>query len=186
MHSEWPAFQVERRQIGALKPYKHNARTHSKDQVAQLAKSIQEWGWTQPVLVDEADGVIAGHGRLQAAKSLGVSEVPVIVAKGWSEEQKRAYVLADNQLASNAGWDENLLRIEIGALGDAKFDVGLLGFSEEALANLFDTKSIVGDASPQLNGMNYAIVIRCSGEEDQTQLLDQLEKQGLKCEALIS
>lgn len=78
--------------------------------MAQIAASIKEWGWTQLVLVDEADGVIAGHGRLEAAASLGVAEVPVIVAGRWSESQKRAYLLADNQLALNAGWDENLSR----------------------------------------------------------------------------
>ena len=123
----WPAFQVERRKVADLKPYKNNARTHSPEQVAQIAASIKEWGWTQPVLVDEADGVLAGHGRLEAAASLGIAEVPVIVASGWSEAQKRAYVLADNQLALNAGWDENLLRVEIGALGDLNFDLGLGG-----------------------------------------------------------
>jgi hypothetical protein len=113
----WPAFQVERRKAADLKPYKNNARTHSKEQVAQIAASIREFGFTNPVLVDEADGVIAGHGRLEAAASLGVVEVPVIVARGWSQAQKRAYVLADNQLALNAGWDENLLSSEIAENG---------------------------------------------------------------------
>ena len=136
----WPAFQVERRKVSDLKPFKNNARTHSPEQVAQIAASIKEWGWTQPVLIDEAGGVLAGHGRLEAAASLGIAEVPVIVASGWSEAQKRAYVLADNQLALNAGWDENLLRIEIGGLGEMNFDIGLVGFSAEFLGDLFKTK----------------------------------------------
>ena len=136
----WPAFNVERRAVAELKPYKNNARTHSDEQVAQIAASIQEWGWTQPVLVDEKGGVLAGHGRLMAAASLGVDEVPVIVARGWSKDQKRAYVLADNQLGLNAGWDENLLRVEIGALGDA-FDTSLLGFGADFLADLMADKS---------------------------------------------
>ena len=135
---------MERRAVSALKPYKNNARTHSDEQVAQIAASIQEWGWTQPVLIDEKGGVIAGHGRLMAAKSLGVEEVPVIIARGWSRDQKRAYVLADNQLAINAGWDENWLRVEIGALGDA-FDTSLLGLGSEFLAELFADKTGLTD-----------------------------------------
>ena len=142
----WPAFEVERRQASALKPFKNNARTHSKEQVAQIAASITEWGWTQPVLVDEKDGVIAGHGRLLAATSLGIAEIPVIVARGWSEAQTRAYVLADNQLALNGGWDENLLRVEIGALKGLDFDLGLTGFGDDFLADLFKTKD--GETDP--------------------------------------
>ncbi|MEO6609161.1 MAG: site-specific DNA-methyltransferase [Aestuariivirga sp.] len=136
----WPAFQVERRKAADLKPYKNNARTHSKEQVAQIAASIREWGFTNPILVDEADGVIAGHGRLEAATSLGVVEVPVIVARGWTQAQKRAYVLADNQLALNAGWDENLLRIELAEIGLAGLEVPIMGFSDEFLSDLFKTK----------------------------------------------
>lgn len=133
----WAAYEVERRAVSALKPYARNPRTHSDEQVAQIAASIREWGWTSPILIDEKGGVIAGHGRLMAAKSLGVAEVPVIVAKGWTEAQKQAYVIADNQLAVNAGWDEGLLRVEIGALDDLGFDRSLLGFGEDYLADLF-------------------------------------------------
>jgi DNA modification methylase len=131
----WPAFNVERREVSALKPYRNNARTHSAEQVEQIANSIREWGWTQPVLVDERGGVLAGHGRLEAAKTIGVTEVPVIVAKGWSKAQKRAYVLADNQLAMNAGWDRDLLKVELGALQDV-FDTSLLGFGDDFLADV--------------------------------------------------
>src|SRR5215212_10796380 len=113
---EWPADKVERLPIAALVFYARNARTHSEAQVAQLAASIREWGWTTPVLVDEAGGLIAGHGRVMAARQLGIAEVPVVVARGWSEAQKRAYVLADNKLALNAGWDEELLRVELADL----------------------------------------------------------------------
>ena len=135
----WPAFNVERRSIAELKPYLNNARTHSKEQVAQLAASMQEWGFTNPILIDEDGMIIAGHGRVQAAKVLGVSEIPTIVARGWSEAQKRAYVLADNQLGLNAGWDEDLLRIEIGAIKSLDFDIGLAGFGDEFLSGLFAT-----------------------------------------------
>jgi DNA modification methylase len=110
-------------------PYARNARTHSPEQVDQIAASIREWGWTTPVLVDEAGGIIAGHGRVLAAKKLGIGEVPVMVAAGWSEAQKRAYVIADNKLALNAGWDNDLLKVEIGDLQSLNFDLGLTGFS---------------------------------------------------------
>src|SRR3954466_4300566 len=101
--SEWPADAVERRPVSSLTPYARNARTHSDAQVAQIAGSICEWGWTVPVLVDESGMLIAGHGRVLAARKLGLSEIPVMVARGWSEAQKRAYVIADNKLALNAG-----------------------------------------------------------------------------------
>jgi DNA modification methylase len=125
---EWPADHVERRSVESLIPYARNARTHSDAQVAQLAASIQEWGWTTPVLIDETGSIIAGHGRVMAARKLGIEDVPVMVAAGWSEAQRRAYVLADNQLATNAGWDVDLLKVELGDLGEMGFDLDLIGF----------------------------------------------------------
>src|SRR3954464_3463643 len=94
----WPADKVERRPLGSLVPNARNARTHSDAQVAQIAASIEQWGWTVPVLIDEAGTIIAGHGRVLAAARLGLAEVPVITARGWSEAQKRAYLIADNKL----------------------------------------------------------------------------------------
>ena len=114
-----PADKVERWPLERLVPYAKNSRTHSDAQVAQIAASIREWGWTTPILVDEAGGIIAGHGRLQAARRLQMAEVPVVVASGWSEAQKRAYVIADNKLALNAGWDNELLALELGYPRDA-------------------------------------------------------------------
>ncbi|KQZ19344.1 hypothetical protein ASD50_07620 [Mesorhizobium sp. Root552] len=133
---EWPADKVERRSVESLIPYARNARTHSEQQVAQIAASIREWGWTVPILVDEAGGIIAGHGRVLAAKKLAITEVPVMVASGWSEAQKRAYVLADNKLALNAGWNEELLKLELGDLASIGFDLHLTGFSEDELAQI--------------------------------------------------
>ena len=104
----WPADQVERRALASLIPYARNARTHSDDQIGQLAASIREWGWTMPVLVDESGMIIAGHGRVLAAGRLGMGDVPVMVARGWSDAQKRAYVIADN------GWDDVLLKLRLG------------------------------------------------------------------------
>jgi ParB-like chromosome segregation protein Spo0J len=109
----WPADKVARRPLAELIPYARNARTHSAEQVAQLAASIKEWGWTMPILVDEEGGIIAGHGRVLAAQKLGIEDAPCMVAEGWSEAKKRAYILADNKLALNAGWDEVTLGLRV-------------------------------------------------------------------------
>src|SRR4051812_47194312 len=114
--ASWPADRVERRPVASLVPYARNARTHSDEQVAQIAASIREWGWTMPCLVDEEGGLIAGHGRVLAARQLGISDVPVMVAAGWSTAQKKAYIIADNQLTLNGGWDKELLRLEVADL----------------------------------------------------------------------
>ena len=132
----WPADAVERRPVAALVPYARNARTHSDEQVAQIAASIREFGWTIPVLVDEQGTIIAGHGRVLAAQRLGIAEIPVMVAAGWSEAKRRAYVIADNKLALNAGWDEELLRLELGELKGLGVDLGLTGFGELELEKL--------------------------------------------------
>jgi DNA modification methylase len=124
------------RPMGALIPYARNPRTHTDAQVAQIAASIREFGWTNPVLVDGASGIIAGHGRVMAARKLGLEQVPVIELAHMSEAQKRAYVLADNQLALNAGWDEALLRLELADLSELGFDLGLIGFGAGELERL--------------------------------------------------
>lgn len=131
-----PADKVEKWDIEKLIPYARNARTHSDEQVGQIAASIKEWGWTTPVLVDEDGGIIAGHGRTMAAKRLGMREVPVMVAKGWSDAKKRAYVLADNKLALNAGWDDSMLALELKELGETGFDLDLTGFSLDEINTL--------------------------------------------------
>lgn len=131
-----PADKVEKRSVSSLIPYARNSRTHSEAQVAQIAASVKEWGWTIPVLIDETGQIIAGHGRIQAARLLGLEEVPVMVAEGWTDAQKRAYVLADNKLAMNAGWDEELLSLELKDLKDLGSDLSLIGFNEDELAEI--------------------------------------------------
>ena len=131
-----PADKTERWSLERLIPYAKNARTHSDAQIAQIAASIREWGWTTPVLVDEAGTIIAGHGRLLAAQRLQMTEVPVMVASGWTDAQKRAYVLADNKLALNAGWDNELLGLEMADLKGLDFDLDLTGFSPDEIAAL--------------------------------------------------
>jgi ParB-like chromosome segregation protein Spo0J len=131
-----PADKVEKWDITKLVPYARNSRTHSDEQIGQIAASIKEWGWTTPVLVDEAGSIIAGHGRTLAAQRLKMTEVPVMVAKGWSEAKKRAYVLADNKLAMNAGWDNEMLVLELGEIGEMGFDLDMTGFKIEEIQAL--------------------------------------------------
>lgn len=123
-------LKVEYRNIGDLIPYVNNSRTHSDEQVSQVAASIKEFGFTNPVLIDGDGGIIAGHGRVLAAKKLKLTEVPTITLTGLSEAQKKAYIIADNKLALNAGWDDELLALEIEGLIDSGFDTSLLGFTD--------------------------------------------------------
>jgi DNA modification methylase len=122
--------------VAELVPAERNARTHSPEQIQQIARSIGAFGWTNPILVDEARAIIAGHGRLEAARVAGLAEVPTITLAGLSAAQKRALAIADNKLALNAGWDDELLRLELGELGLEGFDLGLIGFSDLELKDI--------------------------------------------------
>ena len=141
-------IQIERIGVEALIPYARNSRTHSDAQVAQIAASIREFGFTNPVLVDEANGIIAGHGRVLAARKLKMPDVPAIRLSHLTEAQKRAYVIADNKLALNAGWDIELLRLEINYLRGLEFDVALTGFSTEELDALMAAPGTEGLTDP--------------------------------------
>ncbi len=141
-------IQIERIGVEALIPYARNSRTHSDAQVAQIAASIREFGFTNPVLVDEANGIIAGHGRVLAARKLKMADVPAIRLSHLTEAQKRAYVIADNKLALNAGWDIELLRLEINDLRGLEFDVALTGFSTEELDALMAAPGTEGLTDP--------------------------------------
>src|SRR5260370_36953434 len=126
------------RKISDLKPYPRNARTHSRKQVKQIAADIMGFGFNNPVLIDESDQIIAGHGRVQAAKLLGLAEVPTVQIAHLSATQKRAYILADNRLAEKAGWDEEILAVELQGLLADGFEVGLTGFEPPAIAVILD------------------------------------------------
>ena len=140
--------KLERWPVERLVPYERNARTHSPEQVAQIAASIAEFGFTNPILVASDDGILAGHGRLAAAKDLGLKEVPVVVLDHLSPDQRRAYVLADNKLALNAGWDMSLLQQEMMALNLADFDLSLLGWSDDEIAGMLDPEGIDDAEAP--------------------------------------
>jgi len=137
-------MQIKEVEVTALIPYAKNSRTHDDAQVAQIAASIKEFGWTNPILVDGDKGVIAGHGRLLAARKLGMSKVPTIELKDMTEAQKKAYVIADNKLALNAGWDTNFLSLELQELKDQDFDLTLLGFDDKELDALLAPETTEG------------------------------------------
>jgi ParB-like chromosome segregation protein Spo0J len=154
--------KIEQVSIELLIPYANNARTHSDAQVAQIAASIREFGFTNPVLTSDDNTIIAGHGRVMAARKLGLTQVPVIRLSHLSETQRKAYILADNKLALNAGWDDNLLSIELADLKDLGFDTDLTGFSADEIAALMPP-----DFQP--------------ATEDEQGKLDQLEPKWIAC-----
>ena len=149
-----PTLQINYKSTENLIPYANNSRTHSDDQINQVASSIKEFGFTNPVLIDEQGGIIAGHGRVMAAKKLGLAEVPTITLEGLTKAQVKAYVIADNQLALNSGWDVDTLKLEIETLQELEFDIDLLGFDEDFLNGLLDEEPSEGltddDAVPEL------------------------------------
>lgn len=129
-------YQHQIKPVSDLIPYANNSRTHSDEQVTQIASSIKEFGFTNPVLIDEQGGVIAGHGRILAASKLSLTDIPCIVLDGLTEAQKKAYIIADNQLPLNAGWDLDMLRLEVDTLKELDFDIDLLGFDDDFLSDL--------------------------------------------------
>ena len=138
MSERWMSSKIEQWPTGRLLPYARNARTHSDSQVAQIAASIVEFGFTNPILAGSDGIIVAGHGRLSAAQKLGLEMVPVVVLDHLTPTQRRALIIADNRIAENAGWDDAMLRVELDALRDDDFDLSLTGFDADALADLFE------------------------------------------------
>lgn len=135
-------MEITYRKVGELVPYVNNARTHSDEQVVQICASIREYGWTNPVLIDENGMIIAGHGRVMAAQRMKMEQVPCIVLSGLTEEQKKAYVIADNKMALNAGWDDEKLKLELENLKELDFDLELTGFDSDELDQLLSIDDI--------------------------------------------
>ena len=157
-----------------LKPYKMNSRVHSEQQIAQLCKSIESFGFTQPILADENNVVLAGHGRLMAAQKLGLQSVPVIVLDGLTEAQKKAYIIADNKIGDNSTWNNEILRTEIEDIAGFNFEIDILAFSEKEMTKLFDDFADVkiedfADDVPE----NPKIIIECR-KEDIFEIVDQV------------
>ena len=159
-------MQIEQLSVKKLLPYARNSRTHSDEQVGQIASSIKEFGFTNPILIDAENQIIAGHGRLMAANRLQMKEVPCIRLSHLSESQKRAYIIADNKLALNAGWDDELLALEIKDLQELDFDVSLLGFSDDELSGIMDK------LVEEVDGLTDEDDVPEPPEEPKTKLLD--------------
>ena len=174
------ALTIAYKKIKELIPYCNNSRTHSDEQVLQIASSIKEFGFTNPVLIDGQGGIIAGHGRIMAAQKLKIDEVPTITLSGLSEAQKKAYIIADNKLALNSGWDDELLKIELEQLKELDFDLSLIGFDGTELANMFGASE-----EEELKEESYTevfnIIVECANEADQEKVFNRLDTEGYKC-----
>lgn len=163
-------LKITYKPVADLIPYARNSRTHSDAQVAQIAASIREFGWTNPVLLDGDNGIIAGHGRVMAAQKLGETQVPTIELSHMSATQKRAYIIADNKLALNAGWDEQMLELEIQDLRDVGYELDLLGFDPSELKNadidysVLDDDEIDDELDEMAKGVRKAIQIEFEPE----------------------
>ena len=143
---------IKKISVSDLIPYANNSRTHSDEQVLQIASSIKEFGFINPVIVDGENGIIAGHGRVMAAKKLGLMDIPCVDASHLSEAQKKAYIIADNKLALNAGWDDDILRIELDMLTELDFDLSLTGFSDEELQAICQVEEIAPEYEEDADG----------------------------------
>jgi ParB family transcriptional regulator, chromosome partitioning protein len=150
-------LEIEMIETHKLVPYAKNSRTHSKEQITQIATSIGEFGFTNPVLIGESEDIIAGHGRVMAAKELELSKVPCIRLEHLTKAQKKAYVIADNKLALNAGWNENLLKQEIESLQESDYDITLTGFSEMEIDELLAAEEIIDDADEILHEQSLQV-----------------------------
>lgn len=163
-------LKITYRPLKDLIPYARNSRTHSSSQIAQIASSIKEFGWTQPILLDGTNGIIAGHGRFEAAFLLNIHDVPTIDLAHLTEAQKRAYVIADNKIALNSGWDEQMLALEIGDLRDAGFNIELLAFDPSELKDgdvdysVLDDEEIDAQLDDMAKGVRKAIQIEFEPE----------------------
>lgn len=179
---------IEQMDTALCIPCENNARTHSDKQIDQIAASINEFGWTQPILVDQENNVLAGHGRLRAAQKLKLKTVPALRIDTLSEAQRRAYMLADNKIALNSGWDEELLKIEVSGLSELGFDLGVLGFEPQEIAKYLDLDAIsLGEDESMLDQEpeKFEVLIECGCENSQIELLDELDSRGLTCRALV-
>jgi ParB-like chromosome segregation protein Spo0J len=178
-------LQIEQVAVSALIPYARNSRTHSDEQVAQIAASIREFGFTNPVLIDADSGIIAGHGRVMAARKLGMDAVPCLRLGHLSDTQKRAYIIADNKMALNSGWDDELLKLELHALAEADYQLDMTGFDAEELTKIMFGELIEPEEPEEQSvSSSFEVSVSCDGEAEQERVYQMLTKQGLKCRVL--
>ena len=174
-------YQHEIRQVSELKPYAKNSRTHSAEQITQISKSIEEFGFTNPVLIDEAGGIIAGHCRVTAANDLGMDEVPCVVLSGLTEAQKKAYVIADNSIALNSEWDLDLLRVEVDALEALDFDIDLLGIGDDIFGGIMADGGHQEEKDLSDSADTFEVIIECASEGDQERAYQHTKTGGFPC-----
>jgi len=178
-------MQIEQRKVELLIPYVNNSRKHSDEQVAQIAASIKEFGWTNPLLVDGENGIIAGHGRLLAARKLNLDEVPVIELAHLSETQRKALIIADNKLALNADWDYSLLQLELKSLNDSDFNLLILGFDENELTTTMFPELQEEKTNDEIIDENKNILlIECDSESELEKLFSEMQQRELKCKIM--
>jgi ParB-like chromosome segregation protein Spo0J len=170
--------------VADLIPYARNSRTHSPQQVDKIAASIREFGFLNPIIVDGQNGIVAGHGRVMAAQKLGLATLPVIEAAHLTEAQKRAYVIADNRLALDAGWDNDMLKIELQDLDAEGFDLSLTGFELSELNAMFEPEA--EDELPEQKDLKatFEVAVECNDETQQETVFNLLTQQGYKCRIL--
>lgn len=179
------APKIEQRLVADLIPYAANSRTHSDAQVAQIAASIKQFGWTNPILVSGDDTIIAGHGRLLAARKLAMVEVPVIVLDHLSKAQQRALVIADNQLALNAGWDMDMLKAEIEDLKLDDFNIDILGFDDNFLNNLFNDETPSKNEGPDVaSAFEFEMLMKFQNEQQMEEWFVKAESEGVECKIM--
>jgi len=171
-----------------LAPYERNARTHSAEQITAIARSIKQFGFNNPILIDSAKGIIAGHGRLLAARELGLAQVPVLELSHLSDAEKRAYIIADNQLALQAGWDMPLLAQEVEALAHDGIDITLLGFSDKEMSLLERLGASDAPGSEQgtnqYGGNRYLLLVEFDSEQQLQEEFEALQKRGLRVKVM--
>ena len=178
-------MNIEQVKIDKLIPYARNSRTHSDAQVAQIAASIKEFSFTNPVLIDETGSIIAGHGRVMAARKLAITDVPCVRLTHLTEAQKRAYIIADNKLALNGGWDDKMLAVELADLKDMGFDLDLIGFSTDEIKLLFgNLDDVLDDLRKPIDEIRNLLMIECQSERELEKLFEEMKERGLECKIL--
>jgi len=172
-------------EVSKLIPYVNNARTHSDEQISQIAASIKEFGFRNPILIDGDNGIIAGHGRVMAAKKLGLTTIPYIDCSDLTEAQKKAYIIADNKIALNAGWDEELLKLELEDIEVSDIDMELLGFSDEELKRLIgveDANTEEGEITD--DGNRNLLLVEFINESELQKIFEELKERGFECKIM--
>jgi ParB-like chromosome segregation protein Spo0J len=182
------SLQIEQRDPRQLKPHPKNSRFHPDVQLKQLAASLRRFGITKPILIDDDDTILAGHATTLAAIECKLPTVPVVVAHEWTDEQKRAYLIADNRLGEKSTWDSTLLALEIGALKPIGDDLAAMGFTDKDVAAALKRAAPDNHGSERQlgEGLIYRVIVDCRDEAHQTELIERFDGEGLKCRALIS